>query len=160
MGGWNFAPVGWNFCDGTLLPISEFEALYTLIGTTYGGDGISTFALPDLRGRVPVHQGTGFIAGQRAGAEAVTLTTGQTPVHTHPFAASTNAGSQKLPTANVVATLATSAGSAYVQTPPTAALAPQSIGQAYGGSQPHGNMQPFLGITFIIALYGIFPSQS
>jgi microcystin-dependent protein len=158
MGGWNFAPVGWMLCQGQLLPISEYEALFTLIGTTYGGDGQTTFALPDLRSRVPLHPGSGFIMGQLGGEEQLTLTSNQVPGHSHAFIASTSPGAQRDPTGNVPATIV--AGSAYVQNAATAALAPQSISGTPAGGQPHDNVQPFLGLTFIISLYGIFPSQT
>ena len=159
LGGWNFAPAGWAFCDGRLLPIAEYPALFQLIGTTYGGDGINSFGLPDLRGRVPLHRTAGFTIGQPGGEEQVTVNATQLPVHTHSFVASTNTGTAKVPTANVLAALGTGAGSAYSPTPPTTALAAPSIGQAPGGGQPHDNMQPYLAITFIIALFGLFPSQ-
>ena len=153
----NFAPAGWQFCDGSLLPISEFETLFNLIGTTYGGDGQSTFALPDLRGRLPIHQGNGFTLAETGGVETVTLTVGQIPAHSHPFLASTSPGAQRDVTGNVLATVV--AGSAYVQQPPTAALAPQSI-SGTGGSQPHDNFQPYLCVSFIISFFGVFPSQT
>src|SRR5208283_951554 len=121
----NFAPAGWMFCEGQLLPISENETLFNLIGTTYGGDGQSTFALPDLRGRLPVHQGNGFTLAETGGAEEVTLTTSTIPAHSHPFLASLNQGGTRNPTGNVLATVI--AGSIYAQQPPTAALA-ASIG--------------------------------
>ncbi len=158
MGGWNFAPVGWALCDGSPLQISEYQALFQLIGTLYGGDGVSTFALPDLRGRLPVHVGPGFALGQVGGTETVTLTAAQMPAHSHPFLCSTNPGASRNPGGNVPATVV--AGSAYAQNPPTTALASASIGSAAGGGQPHDNMQPYLCVTFIISLFGIFPSQS
>jgi microcystin-dependent protein len=157
MFGGNFAPVGWRLCDGSLLPISDNEVLFTLIGTTYGGDGQSTFALPDLRGRVPVHQGSGYYPGQADGTETVTLTTAQFGPHSHPFLGSTDPGGQRNPTGNVPATI--TAGSAYVQQPAAAALAAASIQPAPGGGQPHDNMQPYLCVTFIISLAGVFPPQ-
>ncbi len=159
MGGWNFAPVGWAFCNGQLLPISDYETLFNLIGTTYGGDGVTNFALPDLRGRLPVHVGPGFALGQAGGAETVTLTTSQVPAHPHPYLGSVNSGGTAVPTGNVVAALATGAASAYVPEAPTTALAPQSIGST-GGSQPHDNMMPYLCIQFIISLFGVYPSPS
>jgi microcystin-dependent protein len=159
LGGWNFAPAGWAFCDGSQLPIAEYPALFQLLGTTYGGDGINTFALPDLRGRAPLHRAAGFTIGQRGGEEQVTVNANQLPVHTHALVASTNTGTQKVPTSNVLAALASGGGSAYSPTPPTTALAAASIGQSPGGGQPHDNMQPYLVITFIISLFGIFPSQ-
>lgn len=159
MWGGNFAPVGWNFCDGTTLQISQFDALYQLIGTTYGGDGVNTFDLPNLSGRVPVHQGGGFVPGQVAGTEAVTLTTNQLPVHSHSFLCSTNPGGSTNPPGNVPATIV-GANSAYAQVSATVGMNPGSIGADPGGGQPHDNLQPYLCVTFIIALYGIFPSQS
>jgi microcystin-dependent protein len=158
MFGGNFAPVGWAQCQGQLLPISEYEVLFQLIGTTYGGDGQSTFGLPDLRGRLPVHQGSGFVVGQAGGSETVTLTSAQLSSHTHPFLGSTNPGGQRDPVGNVAATVV--AGSAYAQDPATAALAAASIGGSPGGGQPHDNMQPYLCIMFIIALFGVYPSPT
>ncbi|MGH3149793.1 MAG: phage tail protein [Streptosporangiaceae bacterium] len=159
MGGWNFAPVGWAMCNGQVMPIDQNDVLFSLIGTTYGGDGQTTFALPNLQSRVPVHVGSGFALAQTGGAESVTLTSAQIPAHSHPFLCSQNPGTQANPAGNAPATLAIGAGSAYNQDPPTDALAAQSIGST-GGSQPHDNMQPFLCITFIISLYGVYPSQS
>jgi microcystin-dependent protein len=160
IGGWNFAPQGWSLCDGRLLPISEYAILYTLIGTTYGGDGISTFAVPNLQGRVPLHLANGFMLGQQAGSEQVTLNSSQIPAHAHPFLASLNPGNQATPVGNTPATVAGGANSAYVQAPATAALNAQSIGAAAGGGAPHENRQPYLAVTYIIALSGVFPSQS
>jgi microcystin-dependent protein len=157
MFGGNFAPAGWMFCEGQLLPISENEVLFQLIGTTYGGDGESTFALPDLRGRVPLHQGNGFTLGQAAGVETVTLTVNQIPIHTHPFLCSTAAGLQGSPVGFLPASSNTV--SIYKVTVPVAAMATQMIGPA-GGSQPHENCQPFLCVDFIISLFGRFPSQT
>jgi microcystin-dependent protein len=153
----NFAPAAWRFCDGSLLPISESEALFSLIGTTYGGDGQSTFAVPDLRGRLPVHQTAGFVMGQAAGVESVTLTTATTPAHTHAFLASPNNGAQINPSGNVPARFV--GNNAYLAAVPNVAMAPDSIG-SYGNSQPHDNMQPYLCVSFIISLFGVFPSQS
>jgi microcystin-dependent protein len=155
--GGNFAPAGWQLCNGQLLPISEFETLFNLIGTTYGGDGQSTFALPDLRGRLPIHAGNGFVQAETGGAETVTVTVTQAPAHSHPMQATNNN-----------ATAAGAAGNVLAQTPTytpyisgsgaNAALAPGSIG-GDGGSQPHSNFQPYLCLNFIISLFGIFPSQ-
>ncbi len=155
----NFAPAGWMFCEGQLLPISEFETLFNLIGTTYGGDGQSTFQLPDLRGRLPIHQGNGFTLAETGGVETVTLTTGQIPGHFHSFLCSNDAGASKNPPGNVLATV--TAGSIYVQQPPdsASALNAQTI-TATGGSQPHDNFQPYLCVDFIISLFGVFPSQT
>jgi microcystin-dependent protein len=158
MFGGNFAPAGWAFCNGALLPISEYETLFNLIGTTYGGDGQNTFALPNLQGRVPVHQGSNFTLGMLAGAETVTLNTNQMPLHSHAFEASTNPGAQTNPAGNALATIA--AGSAYVESAATAALASGSITPSAGGNQPHTNMQPFLCVSFIISLFGIYPSPN
>jgi microcystin-dependent protein len=158
MGGWNFAPAGWLLCQGQLLPIAENEALFSLIGTTYGGDGVTTFAVPDLRGRVPLHQGASYALGQLGGEEQVTLTSNTVPGHPHQFLASTAPGAQRDPSGNVPATIV--AGSAYIQNVATAALAAQSISTAPGNGLPHDNMQPYMGLTFIISLFGIYPSQS
>jgi microcystin-dependent protein len=157
MFGGNFAPAGWMFCEGQLLPISEYETLFNLIGTTYGGDGQTTFQLPDLRGRLPVHQGNGFTLAETGGVEEVTLTTSQIPGHSHPYLASTNAGGTKNPGGNVLGTVV--AGSIYVQQPATAAMGASSVGSD-GGSQPHNNFQPYLCVSFIISLFGVFPSPS
>jgi microcystin-dependent protein len=153
----NFAPAGWMFCDGQLLPISENETLFNLIGTTYGGDGQSTFALPDLRGRIPVHQGNGVNLAEAGGVEQVTLTVAQIPAHSHPYLASGSAGDQPNPQNNVVAASLTLDW--YIEDAAANALAGQAAGPA-GGSQPHDNFQPYLCINYIISLFGIFPSQS
>jgi microcystin-dependent protein len=155
MFGGNFAPAGWLFCDGQLLPISEYETLFNLVGTTYGGDGQSTFGLPDLRGRLPVHQGNGYTLAETGGAEEVTLTVQQIPAHTHPLQAAGAIGNDANPQANLLAE--SSAVSMYQSGAPSATMAPQSIGPA-GGSQPHTNFQPYLCVDFIISLFGIFPS--
>lgn len=153
----NFAPVGWMFCDGQLLPISENETLFQLIGTTYGGDGESTFALPNLQSRVPTHQGNGMVLAESAGVEEVTLTVNQIPAHSHPLLCSSGTASVSDPTNSVPAV---STAQAYYNSPanPTN-MSPVSIAAA-GGSQPHTNIQPYLCINFIISLFGIFPSQS
>jgi len=157
----NFAPAGWMFCEGQLLPISEFETLFNLIGTTYGGDGQSTFALPDLRGRLPIHFGNGFTLAETGGVEEVTLTVSQIPAHSHPLLATINAGASLSPTAQVLATPVSSQSGVllYDTTAVTAALNAGSIGST-GGSQPHSNFQPYLCVDFIISLFGIFPSQT
>jgi microcystin-dependent protein len=156
MFGGNFAPVGWANCDGQLMPIAENDALFTLIGTTYGGDGEETFALPNFQSRVPIHAGNGFILAQTGGVETVTLTTQQIPAHTHPALCKTgeNTGNAAAPGGNVWA--AQSAAGVYADQPPTKLMAAGAIGPE-GGSQPHDNMIPFLAIRFIISLYGIFP---
>lgn len=155
--GGNFAPAGWALCDGSLLPISENDALFTLIGTTYGGDGQSTFGLPDLRGRFPVHQGSGFVLGQMGGVETVTLTTNQVPAHSHAPRASSSGSTQSGPGGAVWGQGTTAKN--YASGAPNAAMASDMV-QTTGGSQPHENMMPFVGLTFCIALFGIFPPQS
>ena len=153
----NFAPAGWMFCEGQLVPISENETLFQLIGTTYGGDGESTFALPDLRGRLPIHQGNGFILAETGGAEEITLMVNQIPVHTHTALATADPGTQSSP-ANLV--LARDTGTdLYGADTPYVNMSPQAIGPV-GGSQPHTNFQPYLCVDFIISLFGIFPSPT
>ena len=153
----NFAPAGWMFCEGQLLPISENETLFNLIGTTYGGDGQSTFALPDLRGRLPVHFGNGFTLAETGGAEEITLTVQQLPAHSHPFVASTDITNLTAVTSNVLGQ--PNAASIYFPSPPTQTLDARSV-SSIGGSQPHSNFQPYLCVDFIISLFGIFPSQT
>jgi microcystin-dependent protein len=157
MFGGNFAPAGWMFCEGQLLPISENETLFQLIGTTYGGDGQSTFALPDLRGRVPIHQGNGVILAETGGAESITLTVNQIPAHSHPLLASTNVATQSSPSGNVLAQA--SPAILYFGAAPNTPMSPSAVG-AVGGSQPHTNFQPYLCVNFIISLFGIFPSPA
>jgi microcystin-dependent protein len=167
MFGGNFAPAGWEFCQGQLLAIAEFETLFNLIGTTYGGDGQSTFALPDLQSRVPIHQGTGsggignYTLAQTGGVEQVTLTVQQLPIHNHSLTA-TNSGQTQIPTAATIPAVATSTKDGIaVYGPPVSptTLNPSSITSA-GGSLPHDNRQPYLVVNFIISLFGIFPSQN
>lgn len=163
MFGGNFAPVGWMFCDGQLLPISENETLFVLIGTTYGGDGQETFALPNLQSRVPIHQGTGlstYVLAQTGGFESVTLNTSQIPAHNHPMQA-TNTGAQLLPSNAIMAKPRGSQSGlrTYSAAAPNTTLHPQSISPA-GGSQPHDNFMPTLAVSFIISLFGIFPSPT
>jgi microcystin-dependent protein len=155
----NFAPAGWMFCEGQLLPISENETLFQLIGTTYGGDGESTFGLPDLRGRIPIHQGNGFILAETGGAEEITLTVQQIPSHTHPMLGSNDLASLPDPAGAVVAQSRQAGKDLYIEGNPTVNMAPTSIGSV-GGSQPHTNFQPYLCVDFIISLYGIFPSPT
>ena len=158
----NFAPNGWMFCEGATLSIAENEVLFQLIGTTYGGDGESTFNLPNLASRVPIHMGTGpsgttYQIGEMAGTEQETLTVGQIPNHTHPLMGSTDPAGQQSPTSNVTAK--STQVDLYINAVPQDALNAQAIGAA-GGSQPHENTQPFLCINFIISLFGVFPSQT
>ncbi len=153
----NFAPAGWMFCEGQLLAISEYETLYILIGTTYGGDGQSTFALPDLRGRLPMHFGNGFTLAETGGVEEITLTTSQIPSHSHSFQASTGTATNISP-ANGVLAASTSVQMYLNQTDLRVNANGASISYV-GGSQPHTNMQPYLCVNFIISLFGIFPTQ-
>jgi len=153
----NFAPAGWMFCEGQLLPISENETLFQLIGTTYGGDGQSTFALPDLRGRLPIHQGNGFILAETGGAEEITLTINQIPAHSHPLLATNDSAQQSGPGNNVLAR--TTGTDIYGADTPYVNMSPSAIAST-GGSQPHTNFQPYLCVDFIISLFGIFPSPT
>jgi microcystin-dependent protein len=154
----NFAPAGWMFCEGQLLPISENETLFQLLGTTYGGDGESTFALPDLRGRIPIHQGNGFILAETGGAEEITLTVQQIPAHSHPYLASTSQGTTTNASTNV--NCSSPSINLYIEgTSPDTNLAATTVGPV-GGSQPHTNFQPYLCVNFIISLFGLFPSPT
>lgn len=152
----NFAPAGWMFCEGQLLPISENETLFQLIGTTYGGDGESTFALPDLRGRIPIHQGSGFILAETGGAEAITLTVNQIAAHGHPMVAASGPATAKAP---IGALFGTAQGDVYASSFSAMNMSPQAISPT-GGSQPHTNFEPYLCVDFIISLFGIFPSPT
>ena len=157
MFGGNFPPAGWMFCNGQLLPISENEVLFQLIGTTYGGDGESTFALPNLQGRVPVHQGNGYILAETGGSESVTLTVAQIPNHNHALVCSTTQAQNPQPKDSILAQAPTV--QAYITDSPAGPISPKSI-IPLGGSQPHENMQPYLCVSFIISLFGIFPSPT
>ena len=157
MFGGNFAPAGWMFCDGSITSIAENETLFQLIGTTYGGDGQSTFAVPDLRGRVPIHQGNGFSLAQNGGTESVTLTTQQIPNHTHPMVVGTGTPNSASPSGNFLS--ASSQVTMFFTDPPSVNMNANAI-TAIGGNQPHENRQPFLTVSFIISLYGIFPSPT
>lgn len=153
----NFPPAGWAFCDGQLVPIAENETLFNLIGTTYGGDGQETFALPDLRGRIPIHQGSGHTLAEQGGAETVTLTPGQMPSHTHPLGSASpallgDAGG------NLPGAVATQ--SIYRDGVGTTVPMATAASQPVGGSQPHENLMPYLCVSFIISLLGIFPSPT
>jgi microcystin-dependent protein len=148
------------FCEGQLLPISENETLFQLIGTTYGGDGESTFALPDLRGRLPLHQGNGFVLAETGGAEEITLTVQQIPAHSHPLLATTTPASTAAPGGSVTFAPALAATiTPYGSDNPSSNMSPQMVG-GVGGSQPHTNFQPYLCVDFIISLFGIFPSPT
>jgi microcystin-dependent protein len=154
----NFPPNGWMFCEGQLLPISEYETLFQLIGTTYGGDGESTFALPDLRGRIPIHQGNGFILAETGGAEEITLTVNQIPAHSHPLLASSSVAGNVNPGGQVLGE--SRPGSiGYLQDVTSNNMAATAI-SSVGGSQPHTNFQPYLCVNFIISPFGIFPSPT
>jgi microcystin-dependent protein len=166
MFGGTFAPAGWHFCDGSSLPIAENETLFQLIGTTYGGDGEETFNLPNLSGRIPVCAGTNpatgttYTYGEMSGIESVTLSSQQLPAHTHPALGSVDPGTSNSPQNGVPASLTVASGQLpYGTDPPPTSLQPASISPV-GGSQPHENTQPFLVVSFIISLFGIFPSQT
>jgi microcystin-dependent protein len=158
--GFNFAPIGWMFCQGQLLDISQNSALFSLIGTTYGGDGVNTFGLPDLRGRTTLHQGqppggANYVVGEKGGQEAVTLTSNQMPAHNHPFMGAGEVGNSQ----HASGTLLGNGQNIYSTTPGTNAMADGVVSTA-GGSQPHDNLQPFLTLNWIISLEGIYPSHS
>jgi microcystin-dependent protein len=156
----NFPPKGWAFCNGQQLPINQNQALFSLLGTTYGGNGQTTFALPDLRGRVAIHEGSGFTLGERGGEEFHTLIQSEMPAHTHFVGSTSSAGNQTLPTAHIPANSQPTQIYSKSQSPTTAvAMSPLMI-SSIGGSQPHENRQPFLVLNYIIALQGIFPSQN
>jgi microcystin-dependent protein len=162
MVGFNFAPNGWAFCNGALMSIAENAVLFDLIGTTYGGDGVQTYALPDLQGRVPVHQGQGAglpvaIIGQKAGTETVTLASNQIPIHSHAALANdgTTGAASNSPGGNYWNKWS---GSGFGD-PHTSTMSPAAV-STVGGNQPHENMPPFLAINFVISLFGIFPSQN
>lgn len=158
--GFNFAPVDWILCEGQLVAISEYETLFNLIGTTYGGDGQNTFALPDLRGRVAMHQGSigvsTYVMGQTGGVENVTVSTNQIPSHSHTIGAVSANGNTPTPAGSVFA--ASSAGQYVPVASATGAMG--DMVSATGGSQPHNNLQPFLVVNCIISLFGVYPSQS
>jgi microcystin-dependent protein len=162
MVGFNFAPVGWFLCNGQTLPISAYQALFAVIGTTYGGNGIQTFALPDLRGRVPIDQGQGsglseYPIGQRAGTENATLVTGNLPSHTHPLMGNTKTGDESVPGPSVVLGPSPT-GNLYSKSAPDTAFAVTSIGLT-GSGAPFSILPPYLTINFIIAFHGVFPSR-
>jgi microcystin-dependent protein len=152
----NFAPNGWLLCQGQLVSISDYDTLFNLIGTTYGGDGQNTFALPNLQSRVPVHQGSAYPLGSVGGAESVTLLSQQLPVHTHQVMGTDTAGTSSSPAGNV---WAAGAVNAYTASAPNATMSPAAFAPA-GGSQPHDNLPPYLVVNFIISLFGIYPSPA
>jgi microcystin-dependent protein len=151
-----FAPKGWALCNGQLLPINQNQGLFSLLGTTFGGDGRVNFALPDLRGRTPIHVGSGHTLGERGGEQAHTLSIAELPEHTHVLSGTSNAGTALIPVGNL---LAKANLPAYVAPTNLAAMAPGSVTNV-GGSQAHLNMQPFLTLNLCIALQGIFPSPT
>lgn len=165
---WNFPPKGWAFCNGTLLPINQNQALFSVLGTTFGGDGRQTFGLPNLQGRMPVHMGNGIVLGQLAGETAHTLNISETAAHTHLLMASATPATSNTPTAS--SALAQSSGSGGSPPAPFGAniyssaavnsVLNQGCVSATGGNQPHDNMSPYLVLNFIIALQGIFPSPN
>jgi microcystin-dependent protein len=164
MFGGNFAPRGWAFCNGQILPISQNTALFSLLGTTYGGNGTSTFALPNLQSRVPVHWGTGaglssYVIGQQAGQENVTLLQSQMPAHTHLLNAVTSGGNQASPTGNLPAVESTGTSLNYSSDPANTTMNPAAVANA-GQNLPVPVVQPYLAVSFIIALQGIFPSRN
>jgi microcystin-dependent protein len=155
-----FAPKGWATCDGQSMPINQNQALFSLLGTTFGGDGRTTFALPDLRARTPIHVGSGHTLGERGGEQAHTLSISELPTHTHAAQGSSAAADAAVPTGNLLATVDnTTFGNAYAGPSNLAAMAPSAVSNT-GGSQAHLNMQPFLTLSFCIALQGIFPSPT
>lgn len=159
----NFAPAGWALCNGQMLSIAQYTALFSILGTTYGGDGQRTFALPDLRGRVPLHPGQGpglspYFLGQAGGTETTTLLTANMPAHTHALNGDNVAGGKEFPGPNHVLGPSLT-DKMYSVNPPNTSFNPTSIGAA-GGNQPFANMQPYLAINYIIALQGIYPSRN
>lgn len=152
----NFAPQGWAFCNGQFLPINQNQALFSLLGTMYGGNGQTTFALPDLRGRTPIHIGQGFTQGQAAGQEAHTITISEMPAHNHFINASSTSGNSNNPSGNL---LGANASPIYKKSGTPVAMTPENITNT-GGSQAHENRQPFLVLNFVIALQGAFPSRN
>lgn len=153
---WNYAPKGWAFCSGQFLPINQNQALFSILGTTYGGNGQTTFALPDFRGRVPIYQGQGFVLGQKGGQETHTLIQSEMPQHNHVLQANSAAGNASAPNNNFLANISTKAYGGFTN---LTTLSPSTVTNA-GGSQAHENRQPYLVLNFIIALQGIFPSRN
>lgn len=159
--GFNFAPIDWQLCNGAQLSIADFSVLFNLIGTTYGGNGTTTFNLPDLQGRIPIHQGTSttgttYVLGQVGGVESVTINASTYPAHNHNLIGSTTPSTSATPTGNVVG----QGKNIYSPDVPANAMLPQMVGSNGGGNLPHSNLQPLLTLNWIIALYGIYPSQN
>ena len=154
----NFPPKGWALCNGQFLPINQNQALFALLGTTYGGNGQTTFALPNLRGQVPIHMGNGHTLGEKAGSTAVTVNIQQLPTHLHPLQAVNGPSTTNTPSASVLYSNSTSS-QAYQPAANLVAMSAQAV-SSVGGSQAHTNMMPYLVLNFIIALQGIFPSQN
>jgi len=155
--GFNFAPRGWAFCDGQILPINQNQSLYSLLGTTYGGDGRTSFALPDLRGRVPLHVGSGYRQGQKGGSETETLSSARMPNHVHVLSGTNDAGTESTP--SDARALARATTTAYADPAQLVAMKANSV-SSVGGGQAHSNMQPYIAVNFCIALQGLFPSRS
>jgi len=161
MVGFNFAPRGWSFCDGQILPINQNQSLYSLLGTVYGGDGRTSFALPDLRGRTPIHFNSPHPQGQKSGEETNTLSANQMPAHTHVLQASDSDATQPGPTGYLLAKPSLASGVVYSETDQAqdVSLGGSAIANA-GGGQGHNNLQPYLAVYFCIALQGLFPSRN
>jgi microcystin-dependent protein len=155
---WGWAPKNWHICDGSLLPIQQYAALFSLLGTQYGGNGTSNFALPDLRGRAPLHFGSLYQQGEMDGTENVTLLLNQLPTHTHTLLGSTQPGQQNAPT-GALSQINPTTGFHYAPDSPVLALSPTSV-HPVGSGGPHDNMQPFLVLNYCIALYGVYPSRN
>ncbi|GAB4109778.1 MAG: tail fiber protein [Roseiflexaceae bacterium] len=160
--GFNFAPKGWAFCDGQILPLSQNTALFSLLGTTYGGNGMSNFALPNLQGRAPMQPGQGpglslHDLGEEGGSETVTLLESEIPSHTHALQGVTSLSAARTPAGNALAR--SRGGNAYTAATNMASMAPEAVAPV-GGDQPHNNMQPYLGLNFCIALQGVYPPRT
>ena len=155
--GFNFNPQDWALCNGQLLSIAEYQTLYALIGTTYGGDGVNTFALPDLRGRIPIHQGNEYVMGQIGGSESVTLTTNSYPAHNHQVSFSATSSN---PVSNPAGNTVVGGPSIYTSQTPDQAMNSATLSNAPGSGLPHNNLQPYVALNWIIALYGVYPTQN
>jgi len=155
----NFAPKGWAFCNGQLLPINQNQALFSILGTTYGGDGMRTFGLPNLQGRMPVYVGNGIFLGQAGGEQSVTLNSTQIPSHSHALYATSTLATSASPAGNLLAAKPRGGRNIYAPPADETALNSSTIA-AVGGTQPHNNMQPYLTLNFVIALQGIFPTRN